>query len=124
MQQEVRVLIVEDEKDIRESLSELLEAERFVVSQAENGQLALDALAEMQVLPHVILLDLMMPIMDGEQFRREQLTDARLAPIPIVIMSAARDIAEVGERMQAFAVLKKPMSIDVLVEKLREAATP
>ena len=124
MQQEVRVLIVEDEKDIRESLSELLEAERFVVSQAENGQLALDALAEMQVLPHVILLDLMMPIMDGEQFRREQLADARLAPIPIVIMSAARDIAEVGERMQAFAVLKKPMSIDVLVEKLREAATP
>lgn len=123
MQQEVRVLIVEDEKDIRESLGELLEAEGFVVSQAENGRAALDSLAESTVLPHVILLDLMMPIMDGEQFRREQLADERLAGIPIVIMSAARDIAEVGERMHAFAVLKKPMSIDLLVEKLREAAT-
>jgi CheY-like chemotaxis protein len=123
VQQEVRVLIVEDEQDIRESLGELLEAEGFVVSQAENGRHALDSLAEAPALPAVILLDLMMPIMDGEQFRREQLADARLAHIPIVIMSAARDIAEVGERMQAFAVLKKPMSIDLLVEKLREAVT-
>jgi DNA-binding response OmpR family regulator len=123
VQQEVRVLIVEDEQDIRESLGELLEAEGFVVSQAENGRHALDSLAEAPALPAVILLDLMMPIMDGEQFRREQLADARLAQIPIVIMSAARDIAEVGERMQAFAVLKKPMSIDLLVEKLREAVT-
>jgi CheY-like chemotaxis protein len=123
VQQEVRVLIVEDEQDIRESLGELLEAEGFVVSQAENGRHALDSLAEAPALPAVILLDLMMTIMDGEQFRREQLADARLAHIPIVIMSAARDIAEVGERMQAFAVLKKPMSIDLLVEKLREAVT-
>lgn len=123
MKQEVRVLIVEDETDIRESLGELLEAEGFVVSQAENGRLALDSLGEAHVLPHVILLDLMMPIMDGEQFRREQIADARLARIPIVIMSAARDISEVGERMQAHAVLKKPMSIDLLVEKLREAVT-
>lgn len=124
MQQEVRVLIVEDEKDIRESLCELLEAEGFVVSQAENGRAALDSLLEAHTLPTVILLDLMMPIMDGEQFRREQLADERLSHIPIVIMSAARDIAEVGGRMQAFAVLKKPMSIDLLVEKLREAAKP
>lgn len=123
MQQEVRVLIVEDEKDIRESLCELLEAEGFVVCQAENGRLALDSLAEMHLLPHVILLDLMMPIMDGEQFRREQVADDRLARIPIVVMSAARDIAEVGGRMNAFAVLKKPMSIDLLVDKLREAVT-
>jgi CheY-like chemotaxis protein len=123
VQQEVRVLIVEDEKDIRESLGELLEAEWFVVSQAENGRAALDSLSESAVLPQVILLDLMMPIMDGEQFRREQLADERLAHIPIVIMSAARDIDEVGARTQAFAVLKKPMSIDLLVEKLREATT-
>lgn len=122
MQHEVRVLIVEDEKDIRESLGELLEAEGFIVAQAENGRIALDVLHESVALPNVILVDLMMPIMDGEQFRREQLADDRLAAIPIVIMSAARDIDECGERMQAFAVLKKPMSIDLLVAKLREAA--
>lgn len=123
MQQEVRVLIVEDEKDIRESLGELLEAEGFVVALAENGQIALESLSEAAPLPDVILIDLMMPHMDGEQFRREQLANERLARIPIVIMSAARDLTEVGERMQAFAVLKKPMSIDLLVVKLREAAT-
>lgn len=123
MQHEVKVLIVEDEKDIRESLCELLEAEGFVVSLAENGRAALDWLCEATVLPSVILLDLMMPEMDGEQFRREQLADTRLAQIPIVIMSAAREIVETGARMGAFAVLKKPMSIDLLVEKLREAAT-
>lgn len=123
MQHEVKVLIVEDEKDIRESLSELLEAEGFVVSLAENGRAALDCLGEATALPNVILLDLMMPEMDGEQFRREQLADARFAPIPIVIMSAAREIIEAGARMRAFAVLKKPMAIDVLVEKLRQAAT-
>lgn len=123
MLQEVRVLIVEDEKDIRESLGELLEAEGFVVALAENGQAALDYLSETAALPHVILLDLMMPIMDGEQFRREQLTLEPLARIPVVLMSAARDIAEAGERMQAYAVLKKPMSIDMLVVQLREAAT-
>jgi CheY-like chemotaxis protein len=124
VQQEVaRVLIVEDETDIRESLGELLEADGFSVVQASNGRIALDALNSATQLPQVILLDLMMPEMDGEQFRREQLADPRFARIPVVIMSAARDIAEAGERMRAFAVLKKPMSIDVLVAKLREAAT-
>lgn len=125
MQQEVvRVLIVEDETDIRESLGELLEVEGYSVAQANNGRRALEYLNAAAQLPHVILLDLMMPDMDGETFRREQRADARFAAIPVVVMSAARDIVEAGERMQAFAVLKKPMSIDVLVVKLREAATP
>lgn len=124
MQQEVvTVLIVEDETDIRESLGELLVAEGFSVSPANNGRVALDQLRSAAELPNVILLDLMMPVMDGESFRREQLADARIAGIPIVIMSAARDIVEAGERMRAFAVLKKPMSIDLLVSSLREAAT-
>lgn len=123
MQQEVvRVLIVEDETDIRESLGELLSADGFVVTEAHNGRVALELLRGAAELPHVILLDLMMPEMDGEQFRREQLVDARLAGIPVVVMSAARDIVEAGERMRAFAVLKKPMSIDELVATLRGAA--
>lgn len=122
-QEVVRVLIVEDETDIRESLGELLEHEGFAVMQAENGRVAVETLQAATALPNVILLDLMMPEMDGEQFRRHQLGDPRLASIPIVIMSAAREIKEAGERMHAFAVLKKPMSIDTLVAKLREAAT-
>lgn len=123
-QEVVRVLIVEDETDIRESLGELLEVEGYSVAQANNGRTALEYLTVAAQLPHVILLDLMMPEMDGETFRRAQRADARFAAIPIVIMSAARDIVEAGERMQAFSVLSKPMSIDVLLATLREAARP
>jgi DNA-binding response OmpR family regulator len=118
----VRLLIVEDDPDIRESLGELLAAEGFVVSVAENGRSALDHLGSCEVLPQVILLDLMMPVMNGEQFRAAQLADERLSAIPIVIMSAARELTQTGERLQAAAVLKKPLGIDPLVESLRKVA--
>jgi CheY-like chemotaxis protein len=104
----VRLLIVEDDPDIRESLGELLAAEGFVVSVAENGRSALDHLA--------------MPVMTGEEFRVAQLADERLAAIPIVIMSAARDLTQTGERLQAAAVLPKPLGIDPLVQSLRKVA--
>jgi CheY-like chemotaxis protein len=120
----VRLLIVEDDPDIRESLGELLAAEGFVVSLAENGKTALDHLATCEHLPQVILLDLMMPVMSGEQFRSAQLADGRLAPIPIVIMSAAQELTQTGERLKAAAVLKKPLGIDPLVDSLRKAALP
>jgi DNA-binding response OmpR family regulator len=116
------LLIVEDDPDIRESLGELLAAEGFVVSVAENGRSALDHLVACEVLPQVILLDLAMPVMTGEEFRVAQLADERLAAIPIVIMSAARDLTQTGERLQAAAVLPKPLGIDPLVQSLRKVA--
>jgi CheY-like chemotaxis protein len=70
----------------------------------------------------VILLDLAMPVMTGEEFRVAQLADERLAAIPIVIMSAARDLTQTGERLQAAAVLPKPLGIDPLVQSLRKVA--
>jgi CheY-like chemotaxis protein len=120
----VRLLIVEDDPDIRESLGELLAAEGFEVSLADNGRSALDLLSSCEKLPQVILLDLMMPVMSGEQFRAAQLADERISAIPIVIMSAARELAQTGERMQAAAVLKKPLGVDPLVQSLRKAALP
>ena len=120
----MRLLIVEDDADIRDSLGELLSAEGFEVATADNGKAALDHLAACQLLPQVILLDLMMPVMNGEQFRTAQLADDRYAGIPVVIMSAARDVTQTGERMKAAAILKKPLGIDPLVESLRKAALP
>lgn len=120
----MRLLIIEDDADIRDSLRELLAAEGFDVATADNGKTALEHLAACQVLPQVILLDLMMPIMNGEQFRTAQLSDDRYAAIPVVIMSAARDVTQTGERLKAAAILKKPLGIDPLVESLRKAVLP
>ena len=120
----MRLLIIEDDPDIRESLGELLAAEGFDVALADNGRAALDHLAGCENLPQIILLDLMMPIMSGEQFRLAQLADDRIKGIPVVIMSAARELAETGERLQVAAVLKKPLGIDPLIASLRKAALP
>jgi len=120
----VRLLIVEDDPDIRESLGELLAAEGFEVSLADNGKSAIDHLVACDNLPEVILLDLMMPVMSGEQFRSAQLADTRLAMIPIVIMSAAQELTQTGQRLKAAAVLKKPLGIDPLIDTLRKAALP
>lgn len=120
----VRLLIIEDDPDIRDSLGELLTAEGFDVVVADNGRAALDHLERCEQLPQIILLDLMMPIMSGEQFRLAQLADERIKGIPVVIMSAARELAETGKRLQVAAVLKKPLGIDPLIASLRKAALP
>jgi DNA-binding response OmpR family regulator len=120
----VRLLIVEDDPDIRGSLGELLAGEGFEVAVADNGRTALDHLAGCEQLPQIILLDLMMPIMSGEQFRIAQLADERIKEIPVVLMSAARELAETGQRLGASAVLKKPLGIDPLIASLRKAAFP
>jgi DNA-binding response OmpR family regulator len=115
-------LIIEDDPDIRESLGELLTAEGFEVSAADNGKTALEHLAACEQLPQVILLDLMMPVMNGEQFRAAQLAHDRYSAIPVVIMSAARELTELADRLGVAAVLKKPLGIDPLVACLRRAA--
>src|SRR5262245_13335746 len=83
------VLIVDDDHDIREALSQVLGDEGWVVATAADGREALDYLdAHRDALPEVILLDLMMPVMSGGEFRAEQLKDPSLAPIPVVVISA------------------------------------
>ncbi|MBA3818166.1 MAG: response regulator [Deltaproteobacteria bacterium] len=82
------VLIVDDDRDIRESLAQVLGDRGYQVVTAEHGQAALDYLAA-HPLPALIVLDLMMPVMAGEDFRRAQVAVPRLASIPVVIMSAA-----------------------------------
>ena len=83
-----RVLLVEDDAAIRESLAELLQDEGFDLLLAANGQEALEILRR-GASPAAILLDLMMPVMDGWDFRQAQLEDPELRGIPVVVVSAA-----------------------------------
>jgi CheY-like chemotaxis protein len=109
----INVLIVDDERDIRETLGELLADEGFGVEAAWNGETALARL-EAGFRPDVIILDLMMPVMDGPTFRTLQRSHPALANIPVVGLSAA-PAADAD-----FEVLRKPLRFGLLVEKLRK----
>lgn len=108
------ILIVEDDLDIREALAEALGFEGYDVFLAENGQEALDVLRA-GPLPHVILLDLLMPVMNGWQFRQEQLADPALAGVPVIVVSAS---APGDARPDRY--LPKPFSIDELLSAVAE----
>jgi CheY-like chemotaxis protein len=86
------ILVVDDDDDIRGALRDTLTDEGFRVAEAANGRLALEALRAMPSEPCLVLLDLMMPVMDGWQFLAARKDDARLAAIPIAVVSAARDL--------------------------------
>lgn len=110
------VMIVEDDRDTREMLARFLELEGFEVREAANGQIALEALHE-TTSTCVILLDLMMPVMNGWQFRRAQVNDPEIANIPVVVVTAA------GAREQIPAIdadgwLSKPVDFDRLLETI------
>ncbi|MGE0525950.1 MAG: response regulator [Bdellovibrionales bacterium] len=105
-----RILIVEDASDIRFLLAELLDSEGYVTASVANGQEAIDYLVKSSDLPDLILLDLMMPKMDGYQFRQAQKGNSRIADIPVVIMTADGDIQSKAGELTAKGMLKKPFS--------------
>jgi CheY-like chemotaxis protein len=107
------VLVVEDHEDLREMLVALLQTEGFDVLTAQNGAEALERLHD--ELPSVILLDLMMPVMAGDEFRRRQLADPRLRDVPVICMTAAHDGAVRAARMGVDAYFQKPVDFDRLI---------
>jgi CheY-like chemotaxis protein len=113
------VVVVDDDVDLRETLGELLADEGYDARCFENGRTALDYLRAGGE-PRLILLDLMMPEMDGWQFRAEQLRDDRLARIPVVVMTAARPLE--SSPIDASEVLYKPIGIDDLLEAVERNA--
>ena len=110
------VLVVEDDELIRDSLVEYLDEQGYQAVGAVDGVDALDKLRRGGPLPCVIVLDLMMPNMDGRAFRQEQLRDAQLAPIPVVVLSAYRDVAKNAADLAVEHFLAKPLKLASLLE--------
>jgi DNA-binding response OmpR family regulator len=108
------VLVVEDEPDTREMLRDFLELGGFAVATAANGR---DGLVEARRhKPCVILLDLMMPVMSGEQFRKVQMTESGIRHIPVVVLSARHDACRIAEIIRAADCITKPLDMDRLIE--------
>lgn len=105
------ILIVEDDDDIRNALTDLLEDEGYHTEAAINGKDALEKLEEIPK-PCLVLLDMMMPIMNGRQFLDEVMRDSHLAPIPVLIVSA---VADKTNTEGSVGFLKKPIDIDVVL---------
>jgi DNA-binding response OmpR family regulator len=113
-----RILVVDDDPDIRELLFTALEDEGFEVLPAANGQEALAAIRTFR--PDVIVLDLMMPVMDGWQFAKE--LRARDEDIPLVLLSAARDLDTHAKNLAAADVIEKPFDLAELLPKIARVA--
>ena len=113
------ILVVEDDPDTREMLGVALEYAGYKVVTATNGREAIDRLRAAAELPALILLDLSMPVLDGFGFRREQLGDPKLASIPVVILSAERDVIHAARSLDANGYLLKPFAFEVLVDTVK-----
>lgn len=109
------VLIVDDDADIRAVLSEFLEDEGYAVATAAHGAEALHYLRT-QAPPALVLLDLMMPTMDGFQFRQEQRRDASIAAIPVVVMTASG--AFNPDAFDVEHIVAKPIDLERLLDAL------
>ena len=110
------VLVVDDDDDVREMLSLVLEAEGFEVSTAWNGQLALEQLGQFQ--SGVVLLDLRMPILSGWEVIEALRDDGRLRSIPIAICTSSPEDAPVG-----FPIVPKPVDLDQMLGIIRGLAS-
>lgn len=114
-----RIFVVEDDLHIRESLTEVLEIEGYDVFSAVNGQEALEILHKGEKAD-LILLDLMMPVKDGFQFRMEQAQDPKISGIPVIIMSANGNLSAKKELDGVKDYLKKPIDLDALLDTINK----
>jgi CheY-like chemotaxis protein len=112
-------MLIEDDTVARTLLGTILEEAGCTVVTAANGRDALDLLRAGE-RPSVILLDLKMPVMSGWEFREQQRRDARLADIPIVVLSADGDLDEVCAALGAAACFSKPIDPEGLLVAIRK----
>ena len=115
------ILIVEDDADTRDMIGRFLELEGYAVETAANGRQALDRL-DAGAHACVILLDLMMPVMDGWEFRRIQVSHSTLSKIPVIVFSATgRDRMS---QIDANDYLSKPVDLDELLDRISRYCRP
>ena len=119
------VLIIEDDLDIREALCSLLDMEGYIVNSANNGLDGMKYLAGAKKLPDVILLDLMMPIMNGYQFLEKKSGHSKFHSIPAIVMSADSYLKDQASHMAtAYAFVKKPIDVADLLATLQNYNWP
>lgn len=113
------ILVLEDEADILQSLSELLQTEGYLVHLARNGKEALEYLRK-SPMPDLVLLDMKMPVMNGWDFTKEfyRLYDHRA---PLLVMTAAADAEKRANEVHADGFIGKPFNLDELLKKIKTA---
>jgi CheY-like chemotaxis protein len=114
MEEHKPVLIVEDDEDAREALVFFLQNEGYRVLEASHGVEALDHLRHTDVC--AILLDLMMPVMDGWAFRAEQMKDPHLATIPVAVITADENAMQQRAALGVEELMVKPVDLRRLLE--------
>src|ERR671936_329994 len=121
------ILIVEDDPDTREMLSTLLSIEGFHAVGAEDGLEALHLLRTVKHrapdVPCLVLLDLKMPRLSGNEFRRAQLGDPTVANVPVAVLSGAVDIEQSAQALGAVASVTKPIDVEQLMNIVRRYCT-
>jgi CheY-like chemotaxis protein len=108
------ILVVEDDPDVREAMALLLETEGYEVRTAAEGRDALDQLRSAPAA--LVLLDLMMPVMDGFEFRTQQMQDPEIAEIPVIVISCGDELQRKAAILRADACLRKPIRTSRLLE--------
>ena len=111
------ILVVEDDNSIRELLVELLQSEGYNVATAINGLEGLNYL-KLNKTPDLILMDLMMPVMDGYAFRTEQMKNPQWTKIPVVVMSAEANAKEKLKNFGITAFLGKPVELEIILKTI------
>jgi two-component system, OmpR family, response regulator len=114
-----RILVVEDDDTLRDILAEALREDGYTVELAEDGEVALELARRWR--PDLLILDLMMPNMDGEELVSSIRQVQGAASLPIIVVSASRRAEEVGARIGARAALRKPFDLFELTERVSEA---
>lgn len=116
MNKSTYVLIIDDEPSIRHMMGMVLSDEGYQVLEASNGQEAINNLKMTDELPALIFLDLRMPVMDGIEFRKQQLLDERLKSIPTVLLSADAHIETIAKKLKVNAFLPKLTDLETILE--------
>lgn len=114
------VCVVDDDDDIREVLADVLSEEGFDVVAAGDGESALGLLHSRAPACRLILLDLMMPRMNGWEFRRKQLEDPAIAEIPVLLLTGAGNGAKAIDELHVAGTIEKPVELDVLLAKVAQ----